>query len=202
MVDLVEIKKKRFLYLSKMYEESNASTIAVFKMDEVGVELGFDNIAIRNIVNYLIDEGLIEPYALGGTIQLTHWGIKEVEQAYEHPTESTEHFAPIVNYSININSSGYGSVINTGNENTINISNTTNSNEVVNKTNDIITTIQKDESLTVQVRNEVVDVFNDLIREVQLGKPSTSTIDKIFTYGGSISSIGSLVVGLIQLLSK
>src|SRR5580658_5444775 len=102
MVDLVEIKKKRFLYLSKMYEESNGSTNAAFKMDDIGVELGLDNDSVRNIVNYLIDEGLIEPFALGGTIQLTHWGIKEVEQAYEHPTESTEHFSPIVNYNINI----------------------------------------------------------------------------------------------------
>ena len=64
-------------------------------MWEVGGELRFDEEEIRKIVDYLIDEGLLEARALGGVIGLTHWGIKEVEQALENPDKPTEHFLPI-----------------------------------------------------------------------------------------------------------
>jgi hypothetical protein len=202
MVDLSEIKKCRFLYLSKIYDLAGGSSATAFNMNDIGKALGFDANLIRNVVKYLMDEGLIEAFALGGAIRLTHWGLKEVEQAYEHPTESTEHFAPIVNYNINITSSGYGNIINTGNKNTINITNTSSFNAVESKTKDIIKVIQEDLTLTDQIRTDAINVFTELIQEVQTGKPSVSILDKIFMYGGSIGSIGSLVVSLIQLISK
>lgn len=47
------------------------------------------------IVEYLIEEGLIESYAIGGAIKLTHWGLKEYEQAIYKPEEPTAHFLPV-----------------------------------------------------------------------------------------------------------
>jgi hypothetical protein len=202
MIDLTQIKKDRFLYLSKMYEESGGNENAVFNMTEVGKELGLNYDIVKKIVDYLIGENLVEAHALGGAIRLTHWGIKEVEQAYEHPTEATEHFSPIVNYNINITSSGQGSVINTGNSNSISITNDTAANEMLEKIAEIIAVIKNDDNISDEIRQNAIVVFDDLRTEIQSGKASNNLIDKVFAYGGSIGSIGSLVVGLIQLFSK
>ncbi|GAA4100437.1 hypothetical protein [Mucilaginibacter panaciglaebae] len=202
-MNLIEIKKNRFLYLQKIYEESGGGTNAAFDMTEVGNELGFDYMLTRNIVDYLINEGLIEPYALGGSIKITHWGIKEVEEAIENPSESTEHFAPINTYNINIHSSGEGNIINTGNENIISITTSSNTKQITEKVNEIITVLKTNPNIPIDSRDNAIEVFQELLNEMTNGiKPSPSVIDKMFSYGGSIGSIGSLVVGLIQLFSK
>jgi len=95
MSDLNQKKKNRFLFLKSLYDTSNGSTDAVFDMHEVGSELLFDSEETSKIVDYLINESLIHPFGLGGTIQLTHWGLKEVEEAMENPSEPTSHFLPI-----------------------------------------------------------------------------------------------------------
>lgn len=201
-MNLTEIKKNRFLYLQKVYDESGGGTNAAFDMTEVGNELGFDYMLTRNIVDYLINEGLIEPYALGGAIKITHWGIKEVEEAIENPSESTEHFAPINTYNINIHSSGEGNIVNTGNNNIISLSNNVNKDEATDKVNQIITTLEESENIQQTVKDEAIGTFRDLLIEIKAGKPSTSLIDKVFVYGSSIAAIGSLVVALIQILNR
>jgi len=94
-MDINQKKKNRFLFLQLLYNASNGDSGSMFDMWEVGGELRFDEEEIRKIVDYLIDEGLLEARALGGVIGLTHWGIKEVEQALENPDKPTEHFLPI-----------------------------------------------------------------------------------------------------------
>ncbi|MDP9080463.1 MAG: hypothetical protein M3O71_23820 [Bacteroidota bacterium] len=201
-MNLIELKRNRFLYLQKIYEKSGGGTNAAFNMTEVGNELGFEGMLTRNIVNYLINESLIEPYALGGFIKITHWGIKEVEEAIENPTESTEHFAPINTYNINIHSSGEGNIINTGNNNIISLSNKVNQEEATYKINQIIATLQTSEDIRQAEKDEALNTFRELLVEINAGKPSTSLIDKVLIYGSSIATIGSLVVGLIQILNK
>jgi hypothetical protein len=94
-MDLNEKKKNRFLFLKSLYEASNGDTGAMFDQHEVGAELKFPYDETRRIVEYLIGEHLLEARAMGGVIGLTHWGIKEVEQALENPDKPTEHFLPI-----------------------------------------------------------------------------------------------------------
>jgi hypothetical protein len=48
------------------------------------------------IAQYLVDEGLLEWAALGGLMAITHWGIKEIEEAIAAPDKATEHFPPLV----------------------------------------------------------------------------------------------------------
>lgn len=91
-MDLNQKKKNRFLFLKNLYDSSNGSTDAVFDMHEVGSELLFDSEETSKVVDYLINENLIQPFGLGGTIQLTHWGLKEVEDAIENPDQPTPHF--------------------------------------------------------------------------------------------------------------
>jgi hypothetical protein len=99
--------KNRFLFLNCLYTESNGNTGAMFNMWEVGEELKLDHDETSQIVDYLIGEHLIESKALGGGISLTHWGVKEVEEAIGNPTRPTEHFLPfnVINIGTMNNSS-------------------------------------------------------------------------------------------------
>lgn len=94
MTPLEQNKKNRFLFLELLYTQSNGDTGAMFDMWEVGEELKIDSNETRQIVDYLTGENLIAPRALGGGIVLTHWGVKEVEEALENPDRPTEHFLP------------------------------------------------------------------------------------------------------------
>jgi len=94
-MDLKQKKKNRFLFLEKIYKDGKGSSNAVFSMWDIGRDLSITEDETSEIVDYLINENLLEPYGLGGTIHLSHWGIKEVEEAIEHPDKETEHFLPI-----------------------------------------------------------------------------------------------------------
>ncbi len=88
-------KKQRFEFLEKLYKETNGSESYMVNMWELGKELEYDRETTSNIVEYLQGEDLPVPRALGGGIAITHYGIKEIEEAYEYPNEPTEHFMPI-----------------------------------------------------------------------------------------------------------
>lgn len=89
-------KKNRFLFLKHLYDSSDGDTSITFDTRNIGKKLQLNYDETSQIVDYLIGEYLIESRALGiGLIGLTHWGIKEVEQAIENPSKPTEHFLPI-----------------------------------------------------------------------------------------------------------
>lgn len=95
MTPLEQKKQNRYLFLELLYKDSNGNTGAMFNMWEVGEELKINRNETQLIVDYLTGENLIEPRALGGGIVLTHWGVKEVEEALQNPDKPTEHFLPI-----------------------------------------------------------------------------------------------------------
>ena len=71
---------------------------------------------IEDTVRYLEGEYLVEAHwAFGGlpSVELTHEGIREMEQALSAPTQQTEHFVPLVNIT-NIHGSVIGSQIQQG----------------------------------------------------------------------------------------
>ncbi len=197
-MDLRQKKKNRFLFLNKVYNEADGSLNAVFDGHEIGEELNFDFNLTSDLIDYLINEGLIEFYGLGGVIRLTHNGIKEIEQAHENPSESTTHFSPI-NY-INIHSTGDGNVINTGNDNVFSISNVINSDVVVKNAQEIIQLLKNDFSVNDAVKTVAIETLNKLISEVENDKPTKQTMEELLTVGSAISSIGSLVISLFQLI--
>jgi len=89
-----DIKKKRFQYLKKVWDKTDGDKYVSVDMFETGKELGFDIELTQKIYQYLNGEGLLEATAIGSSIGITHCGVKEVEQALEHPDEPTEHFLP------------------------------------------------------------------------------------------------------------
>ena len=101
MDDIRELKKKRFQFLHSAYKRSGGgwsagpNTTEYLSGYEIGELLGFDQQTTENILRYLKDEYLIELKAHPWYITITHWGIKEVEEALENPDQPTEHFLPI-----------------------------------------------------------------------------------------------------------
>ena len=75
-----------------------------------------------------------------------------------------------------------------------------NRSEIVDKVKTIINTIENDKSIDESTRQDAIGYFNQLLKEVDLNTKNLSNIEKIFSLGGNISSIGSLVISLIQLL--
>jgi hypothetical protein len=88
-------KKDRYLYLQSLYDLTDGNPAAFLNMWELGSELGFDRVKTRNVVDYLIAEGLLEPRALGGIISITHDGIIEIEDSKSNPDSPTLHFLPL-----------------------------------------------------------------------------------------------------------
>lgn len=76
-----------------------------------------------------------------------------------------------------------------------------NKSEIVEKVKTIIKTIENDNSIDASTRQNAIGDFNKLLKEVEQDTKNPATIEKIFSLGGNISSIGSLVVSLIQLLA-
>lgn len=199
-MNLIQIKKDRFSFLDKVYNESNGSQNAAFSMQELGRKIGFDYNKTSNVVDYLMNEGLIETYGLGGTIKISHEGIKEVEQAYAAPEKPTEHFAPINH--IHITSTGDGNVINTGNSNAFHVSNKFEKSAVRKKAEEIIESLRNDLAIAQSEKDAAIAVFTQLIDESENGNTSTSTLDKALTVGANISSVGSLVISLFQAITR
>jgi len=97
MINIEDMKKKRFLFLNRLYELSGGSTIKVFDdpPSQIGKELGFDEDLAWNIVIYLKGEGLVKLY--GKSITISHQGVREVERALSDPNEPTPYFSPVIN---------------------------------------------------------------------------------------------------------
>jgi hypothetical protein len=95
MSTIEELRKKRFNFLRLFYDKSGGDRFSGFDMWEIGDELGFARDETERITDYLVGENLLEHQGVGA-ISLTHFGIREVEEALSHPERPTHHF-PAVN---------------------------------------------------------------------------------------------------------
>lgn len=85
----------RFQYLRAVYDASDGVAGKFLRYTDVGEELGFDEKHAEELADYLAEEQLIK-WAAMGVIELTHYGLKEVEQALSAPDQPTEHFPSLV----------------------------------------------------------------------------------------------------------
>lgn len=95
MNKLEETKKKRFEFLNSLYEITGGSKNKRVNMFELGTELGFDREDTSLIAQYLAGENLMKHVTIGGGIAITHYGVKEVEEALSHPEKPTAYFPPV-----------------------------------------------------------------------------------------------------------
>lgn len=92
---LEERQAHRLQYLRAVYDASDGVAGRFLRFNDIGEELGFDEKHAEDVADYLAAEGLIKWTAMG-IIELTHWGLKEVEQSLSDPEKPTEHFPAFV----------------------------------------------------------------------------------------------------------
>jgi hypothetical protein len=107
MVDVYSRQANRLRFLNELYERVGGMRQRYEPFFDFAAELGIDGTEAVDIIQYLASERLIE--TTSAAVALSHWGIKEVEQARTRPNEPTEHFPAAVNI-INVQSM-VGSVI-------------------------------------------------------------------------------------------
>lgn len=117
MISLDERKKNRWLMLKRFFDVSNGqSGTYLVNMWEVGQELGWDRQTTAATYEYLEGEGLLKAMTLGGGAAITHQGVKEVEEAEEHPERPTLHFPPFV-----VSVTTHGGAVHFGNDSSTHI---------------------------------------------------------------------------------
>lgn len=95
MKSIEDRKADRFRFLNYIYEVTDGSETPSVHMWEIGNKLGFTEDETEKIVDYLVGEGLIDYRAIGGQIELKHYGIIQVEEALSNPEKPTQYFPPI-----------------------------------------------------------------------------------------------------------
>ncbi|RZF21156.1 hypothetical protein DAY19_14355 [Halobacteriovorax vibrionivorans] len=88
-------KEMRFLVLEEIYKTADGDTTCFIKLNDIADKVNLCNREVDTIGRFLSDEGLIEFRALGGIVSITHLGVKEIEEFYEDPKNSTENFPPM-----------------------------------------------------------------------------------------------------------
>ncbi len=89
MKSLDEKKANRFRFLNYVYEITDGDETPSANMWEIGEKLGLTKDETQKIVDYLVGEGLIDYRAMGGEIELKHYGIVQVEEALSNPEKPT-----------------------------------------------------------------------------------------------------------------
>jgi len=88
---LEEKRKNRFLLLHKLYEITNGvAERHLIDIRQLGKEIGMEPTVALETFQYLKEEGLTKWMSMGGNGTITHWGVKEVEDALDH--KPTAHF--------------------------------------------------------------------------------------------------------------
>ena len=106
-------REERFLLLRKLYEETGGvADRHVVDIRELGKQIGIGPDTALDTFEYLKGEGLTKWMALGGLGTITHWGVKEVEDALDQ--KPTAHFP--ANIVILTNSPGANVVSGTGHQ--------------------------------------------------------------------------------------
>lgn len=185
-MDINEQKKKRFEFLKKLYELSNADTTYYISFSDLGKLLELDFTESDKITKYFVGEDLLK--YRGQTIQITHWGIKEVEELLENPEKATEHFLPL--NIINV-SSMTNSVIQQGNTNssqtvTFNNSHIPELKEFTNELRSILNSLQ----LSVDRQNELLSEIQTLEIQLESPKPKNNILKE------ALKSIQGILTGV------
>jgi DNA-binding PadR family transcriptional regulator len=101
MNEMLKMKQKqRIAFLNKLYDLSDGSTSNPINGAEIAGQIGLsDGNILTDIAKYLKNEGLIKVTVqirgFPASVQLTHSGLKEIEEVLDNPNNSTEHFMPV-----------------------------------------------------------------------------------------------------------
>jgi predicted nucleotidyltransferase len=102
IVDMKDLKKRRFDFLRTLYEETDGDTWDMnHTVADISEMLRFSSDEAEKIARYLHDEGLIEIMDKDLHLRILHAGIREIEGALSHPDKPTVHFpaTDIINFN-------------------------------------------------------------------------------------------------------
>ncbi|MES0491701.1 MAG: hypothetical protein ABUK01_17015 [Leptospirales bacterium] len=188
-MELEERKEHRYRFLKEVYKNSNGSQSYLFNIADIGKAINLDMNNTRNVAQYLIDEDLIEPMALGGLIRISHNGIKEIEGADENPTNPSTYFPPVSQIINNVNVHGDNSApLQVGNTNSQqNISNSNINIEDTKHWVKLLEEIIEKENIRNQELSEEIETIKALL---STQKPKDSFVKK------SIVTIKDILTGI------
>src|ERR1044071_3140502 len=95
MTSIDDKKAQRFQFLKNVYDRTGAKRLEIVNMGDVGEDRGWPQEMTDAVTDYLVGEGLIKFWTIGGGIGITHQGVKEVERALDNPNQSTTYFPPV-----------------------------------------------------------------------------------------------------------
>lgn len=96
-----EKRRLRTEFMRWLYEKTDGDQWIPVSANEFRQDTRFgspDEATVRGVIQYLEGEMLVKPHwVLGGlpSVNITHYGLREMEEALQAPNEPTEHFAPI-----------------------------------------------------------------------------------------------------------
>lgn len=190
-MDIKKIKQDRFTFLHRVYELVEGRTGFMLDGWEVGRELYFEKEYTTNIFYYLNEEGLVEPMGSGIRLAITHYGIKEIEEALNEPNKQTEHFIPFNQYNISIGVMNGGAIQQSTINSTINY---TNSSEILNAITDFTNELKQfiDNS---NLSNDEVDELQTDIQTIEVQSKSKKPKTEILKT--SLNSIKTIFEGTV-----
>jgi hypothetical protein len=109
MSEIEQRRADRLRVMAEIFKETGASQATSAALWPIRERLSFSDEYMGAIVDYLDEEGLIEPLrTMTGThtpmqTNVTHLGIKEMELSQERPEKPTDHFPPSVSITVNGN---------------------------------------------------------------------------------------------------
>jgi hypothetical protein len=188
MVDIKEKKERRFKMQKKIYDITGGDEDKFVEMWKIGEELGFDRATTEQTTQYLAAEGLIAFLGLGGIIGITHYGIKQMEQALEHPDQPSRYFPPvnIINIGSMSNSQIQQGAIQSTQVQSVNVESVAGVKEFIDKLKFELETLPIGDSQKEEIRADIMMV------EVQLkkGTPNKNILSE------SLKSIRTILEGI------
>lgn len=187
-MDIQQLKKQRFLFLEKVYNETAGDPFCIIDSNEIGQQLGLDDLTAGRIAKYLMDEGLLAARGIGSGIGISHMGVLEVEEALSNPDKPTQHFLPF--NIIHVHSMN-NSVIQQGSTNsTQNITITSDSiSDLKSFLSDLKTALEKMQ-LSIEVQGEILAEIATLEAQTVSPKPKRLII------GETLKSLRSILEGV------
>jgi hypothetical protein len=86
----------RLAFLRRLYDGTDGNPRHMVHLDEIAAPLELGHADAMQVLDYLRGEGLAEVRAFGPLIEITHFGIQEVEESIRNPDRGTVHFSPAV----------------------------------------------------------------------------------------------------------
>lgn len=198
-----ELRNHRSQFIKKLYEMTEGSTSRIIHMESVGKELGFDREYSFQLGSYLNGENLLENVTVGGGVQLTHYGVQEVEEAIANPNEPTEHFAPfnIINIGTMTNSQIQQATTNSTQSQIIDQTKISELQEILQKISDSLERLE----LQVTDKEDLKTEIETMTAQLKSSSPKKSIISECIgtmtrTLGNAASS--TLVSELIDALNS